>query len=119
MLDTIEEKDEKTSDEIENLESEEVTEETEVLQNDAVNGDGIYMALSDGPLNYVNVINLVAPEVGGSHFGFLVTLVAVLLTIGCYVIGYTSMEGVVVMWFQMQLWKGCNLLKGRVVLLPW
>ena len=88
MLDTIEEKDETILDEIENLESEEVTEETEVLKNEAVNGDGIYIALSNGPLNYVTVINLVAPEVGGSHFGFLVTLVAVLLTIGCYLIGY-------------------------------
>ena len=87
-LDTIVEKEEKTSDETELPEPEEFLEETEVIQNDAVNGDGIYMALSDGPLNYVNVINLVAPEVGGSHFGFLVTLVAVLLTIGCYVIGY-------------------------------
>ena len=87
-LDTIEEKDETIPDKIENLESEEVTEETEVLKNEAVNDDGIYIALSDGPLNYVNVINLVAPEVGGSHFGLLVTLVAVLLTIGCYLIGY-------------------------------
>ena len=72
------EKEEKTSDEIEFPESEEFLEETEVSQNEAV----------IGPLNYVNVINLVAPEVGGSHFGFLVALVAVLLTIGCYVVGY-------------------------------
>ena len=87
-LDTIVEKEEKNFDENEVPESEDFLEETEVLQNAEVNGDGIYMALSDGPLHYVNVINLVAPEVGGSHFGFLVTLVAFLLTIGCYVAGY-------------------------------
>ena len=87
-LDTIVEKEEKNLDENEVPESEDFLEETEVLQNAEVNGDGIYMALSDGPLHYVNVINLVAPEVGGSHFGFLVTLVAFLLTIGCYVAGY-------------------------------
>ena len=60
-LDTIEEKKEKTSDEIEFPESEDLAEETEVSQNEAVNGDGIYMAFSDGPLNYVNVITTWLP----------------------------------------------------------
>ena len=57
-LDTIVEKEEKTSDEIEFPESEDFLEETEGSQNEEVNGNGIYMALSDGPPNYVNVINL-------------------------------------------------------------
>ena len=61
-LDTIVEKEEKTSDEIEFPESEDFLEETEVSQNEEVNGNGIYMALSDGPLNYVNVINFGCPR---------------------------------------------------------
>ena len=88
-LATVEEEDETTVDEIKVDVDETVTDETEVLQNDMVNGDGAYMAFSDGPLQYVNVINLLPTEnLGGNCFGFLMFLVATLLTIGGYVVGY-------------------------------
>ena len=88
-LATVEEEDETTVDEIKVDVDETVTDETEVLQNDMVNGDGAYMAFSDGPLQYVNVINLLPTEnLGGNCFGFMMCLVAALLTIGGYVVGY-------------------------------
>ena len=84
-LPSIEEKSEETLEDDEAPVDEEVSEEIATTQNVAVSG--IYMAFSDGPLNYVNVV---ASVDGESNYALWMTLVALVITFGSFLFGYVE-----------------------------
>ena len=84
-LPSIEEKSEETFEENEVPVDEEVSEEIAPTQNEAVNG--VYMAFSDGPLSYVNVVDSVNGE---SNYALWMTLVALVIVFGSFLFGYVE-----------------------------
>ena len=84
-LPSIEEKSEETLEENEVPVDEEVSEEIATTQNEAVNG--VYMALCDGPLSYVNVVD---PVNGESNYALWMTLVALVIVFGSFLFGYVE-----------------------------
>ena len=84
-LPSIEEKSEETFEENEVPVDEEVSEEIATTQNEAVNG--VYMAFSDGPLSYVNVVDSVNGE---SNYALWMTLVALVIVFGSFLFGYVE-----------------------------
>ena len=84
-LPSIEEQSEETLEENEVPVDEEASEEIAVTQNVAVNG--VYMAFSDGPLNYVNVVDSVDGE---SNYALWMTLVALVIVFGSFLLGYVE-----------------------------